>query len=152
MPYHLPALLFPLIGGYLILCKNLIFRHRYKRIGSQKLIFDSIISGIILFLVTYVLRWVLFSLFPSLADFCLNIVDSLPFHTQLLGTSFTSFLISGLFTIVVNTTTMRWFISIRNRFFITSIYQVGDELEQLFLESLLEGKIIMITLKNNLNF
>ncbi len=52
MPYNIPSILLPLIGGYLVISKSILLRHRYKRISSQRLIFDSIIAGVFLFAIT----------------------------------------------------------------------------------------------------
>lgn len=149
MPYNIPALILPLIGGYIIINKAIFFRHKYRRISSQRLVFDSFIAGIILFAATYVIRQLIYYVFPSSTEFCHNIVTYFPYHAKLLGTSVTSFLLAIGLVYMVNFIINRWFIEYKYNFFTRLIFEIGDELEQLFLESVLEPHLVQITLRNN---
>jgi len=148
MPYDIPVILIPLIGGYLILSKSIFFIFRYKRLSSQRLVFDSIIAGFVLFLVTYFIRVVVFYLLPFLYEFIENIINTIPYHTPLIGTSLFSFLFAIIFIYPTNYIYSEWFRKKEHRIFVNIIYNLGDELEQLFFESSVYRKNILITLKN----
>lgn len=149
MPYNIPALILPLIGGYIIINKSLFFRHKYRRISSQRLVFDSFIAGIILFAATYFIRESIYFVLPSSEKLCHNIVSYFPYHAKLLGTSVTSFLFAVAFVYSSNLVINKWFEDYKYGFFTRLIFEIGDELEQLFLETLLEQDMVQISLKNN---
>lgn len=152
MPYDIPLLLLPLVGGYFILAKSIFFHHTYKRIGSQKLIFDSIIAGIILSLITWLIRKMFYFLFPSFAGHTYEIIRnfSSPYHVELIGTTTFCFMFSLIFVFLINNVVR---IFARKKFifeiFSSAVLKLGDELEQFFLHAFVFRKLIMITLKNN---
>lgn len=149
MPYNIPALLLPLIGGYIIINRAIFFRHRYRGINSQRLVFDSFIAGLILFAATYLLREITYFLFPQCVDFCTALVSYFPYHAKLLGTSTASFVLAVGFMFSANSIIRRWFEEYEYNLFYNSIFELGDELEQLFLTTSLKGEPVQITLKNN---
>lgn len=149
MPYNIPTLILPLIGGYIIINKVIFFRTKYRRVSSQRLVFDSFIAGVILFSTTYFIREIIFITFPVASGLCDKIISYFPYHEKLLGTSVTSFLFAIIFTYLTNYIINRWFVGYKYRFFTQLIFEIGDELEQLFLESLLEPHLVQISLKNN---
>jgi len=149
MPYNIPSILLPLIGGYLVISKSILLRHRYKRISSQRLIFDSIIAGVFLFAITYLIRLFFFHISPNLFNLISGIINSFHYHSCLLGTSSFSFIFAIFFTYPINYILKKYFKGLRFAVFVSSINSLGDELERLFLESLTNSKITQITLKNN---
>lgn len=150
MPYDIPTLLLPLVGGYLILVHSLFFKYRYERISSQKLIFESIIAGILLFFTTYLIRLGTYYLFPKLFQFFWNIIQFFPYHRVLLGTAIFSFLFSTSFVYLTNRLLRKRLLSKRRfKIFVKAIKEHGDELEALFLEAFILRKLVQVTLKNN---
>jgi len=149
MPYNIPALLLPLIGGYIIINRTIFYRHRYRRVTSQRLVFDSFIAGLILFAATYFLREIVYFLFPQFINFCDAVVSYFPYHAKLLGTSTASFVLAVGFMFSANFIIRRWFEGYEYNLFYKSIFELGDELEQLFLKTSLKGEPVQITLKND---
>lgn len=151
MPYDIHILLLPLVGGYFILDRNILFLHQYKHMGSQRLLFESIIAGFILFSITYFLRFSVSKIFPNSFEFCYNLIQSFlhPHKITLIGTSGVSFVLALLFTSITNKLYEKIFIVAGNKKYIKDIRRYGDELENIFVESMLEGKFVLISLKNN---
>ncbi|MBN4081325.1 hypothetical protein JYT44_03060 [Caldithrix abyssi] len=149
MPYDTPLILFPLVGGYYFLAKSIFYRHYYRRVSSQKLIFDSIIAGIILFFITFIIRKFV-SYWDGLFELVWSIIQLFPYHTNLLGTLIFSFVFAVLFTYLINKLyDQNTFVRKKFKLQIDAITQLGDELENLFVESMMLSELIQVTLKNN---
>jgi hypothetical protein len=102
-----------------------------------------------LFAITYIIRLFFFYTFPDLFKLFSNIINSFHYHTCLLGTSSFSFIFAIIFTLSGNYILRQYFRKLKFKIFVSSIAFLGDELESLLLESLINSKIIQITLKNN---
>lgn len=150
MPYDLPIILFPLVGGYSILIHTILFRDQYNRISPQKLIFESIIAGIFLFFTTCIIRMFVSYLPFPLFDLIWNFFQSLPYHTPLLGTAIFSFIFAIIFTYLINRLyNKKIFLKKRFKIINKAIRKYGDELENIFLKAFISRELIQVTLKNN---
>lgn len=147
MPYNI--FLLPLAAGYLILLKFVLFKYKYQRLSSQRLLFSSIVAAVFAISITFLLRSLVSIAFPNLIPALhknlytfFNIGE-----VRYFWTSVTCF-ISVLVLIYIS----NWFI-IKTKgkayILIKAITQEGDEIEQLFKDSALTGELMQITLKND---
>lgn len=140
MPWNL--LILPLIGGYYIISRSNYFKFKQQRLDRQRLIFDTVFIGIILVVITYIVRLIIGYFWPSIIDYLYNF---LPFKEPFFGTSLASLLIAYICTKVGN----KIFYSDRKKYIRKAIIEVGNELD-LLLESSFEKSILLnITLDNN---
>src|SRR5882672_6316563 len=97
MPFNL--LIFPIVGGYYILIRSELFRYRQQRIESQKLIFNSILIGIAMLFISWIIT-------STLAYFAPSIVESIrsyyPLRALYFGTALCSFILSVVLTEIIN--------------------------------------------------
>ncbi len=138
MPFNL--LIFPLAGGYYFFVRFHYFKYLQHRSDSQRLLFNSIIAGIFLLIVTYLLRVTADRLCPSLINAIWNF---LPIKLPYFGTSVTAFLFAISVTEITNAFT------VRENAIRKAIQRVGNELEILLMQSFNEAAIMQFTLKND---
>lgn len=138
MPFNL--LLFPLAGGYYIFVRFYYFQYIQHRSDRQRLIFNSIIAGLFLLILTYTIRVITEYYFPDLIR---SIWLKLPIKEAYFGTSLASFLIALVVTEVTNK-----FLD-RDDLIIKAIKKEGNELELLIERSVDIGSFIHFTLKND---
>lgn len=147
MPYNL--LILPLCGGYFILLNFVYFKYRYQRLSSQRILFNSIITGVFLMFFTFGLRALVTYLFPNFIE-NIFIYLSLRFqvnHIEYLWTSIASFLIAIVLTLISNLFVIKIF---SNKEPISyAVKKHGDEIEKLFRTSAKTGELMQLTLKNN---
>lgn len=148
MPYNL--LLLPLVGGYFILLNFVYFKYNYQRLSSQRILFNSIIAGILLLTFTFIVRISFEYLDPQKFNQLLNLLNESPIeHTSYLWTSVASFIIAVCATYFLNIV-----IYLINgcSYYKPIGYAVkrhGDEIEKLFRISAKTGELMKLTLKNN---
>ncbi len=135
MPWNL--LILPLIGGYFILSRCNLFKYKQQRLDKQRLVFDSILAGIIVFILTMLIRYLVDVCFPELIPFIYNLF---PFHMPFIGTALSSFVISIIFTFSINISTDE------KSQLAKSIEKTGDELELMLLSSFTEANLLQFTL------
>lgn len=63
MPYN--VLLIPLLGGYYFLSNFLFFKYKYQRISSQRLLLNSALAGLLIGVISILLRTISEQLFPT---------------------------------------------------------------------------------------
>ena len=147
MPYNL--FLLPLAAGYFLVVNFVLFKYKYQRLSSQRLLFSSIIAAICVIAFFFLFRAIIDLLFPSLIIQLYRILyDVFPIKEVLyLWTFVFSFFLTILFTILTN-----WLIiNSKGKAFIVAkaIEEEGDEIEQLFKNSAITGELMQITLKND---
>lgn len=137
MPWNL--LILPLAGGYYILSRLNYFRFIQQRLDRQRLIFDSILLGILVLVITYFLRYIVELLFPNCIS---SIYHYFPVKSPFIGTTAASFTLSIIFVQFGNLTLFRN----RKKQIENAIKKVGNEMELLFRSSLKDKKLLEFTL------
>lgn len=142
--------LFPILSGYYFLTRYVYLKYKYDRIETQRLVFNSVITGSVLFFFTYLGRIILNYLKPEIIPLVYKFLYKLPVEPQpLLWTFIFNFLFIFIFTHSLNKV-LKWFHYFKKQ---TPVEQAvddfGDELEQLFKKVAKEELLIQITLKSN---
>lgn len=135
MPFNL--LLFPLVAGYYLLIRFEYFRYIQQRLDRQRLLFNSVLLGIFILLITFFIRSVAETLFPNLIE---RLYTYLPVKTQFFGTTACSLLISILFVEITN------LLIKREKAIKYSIKHIGNELQLLLKFSFTESKLLQFTM------
>lgn len=147
MPYNL--FLLPLTAGYFFLVTFVFFKYKYQRLSSERLLFSSIITGIIIIGLTFLIRALSNLFFPTFIKSIFNFLYNLfPIREEpYLWTSVFCFTFVTLLTLIAN----KVIIYRNGKSYIVSIAidKEGDEIEQLFKTSAITGELMQITLKNN---
>lgn len=138
MPFNL--LIFPLAGGYYFFVRFYYFKYLQHRSDSQRLLFNSVIAGIFLLIVTYVIRVLAEVICPSWIE---AVYRLLPIRLPYFGTSIVAFLFAIAVTEITNALTKRED-AIRK-----AIGRVGNELEILLMQSFNDAEIMQFTLRND---
>lgn len=139
MPFDL--LLFSLVAGYYLIV-TLETRHKYiqLRFDRQKLLFNSVIVGIILSLVSFAITSIATFYFHEQVIFLETL---LPIRKPYFGTSVLTLVLSFLVAQVGNA------FRPRTKYIIGAIDVIGNELELLMKSSFEEETLLLISLKNN---
>lgn len=137
MPFNL--LLFPLVGGYffLIFCNKT--RYYHQRIDQQRLLFNSVLVGIISLTASYFLLQIMDSLFTG---FVSNFKKLFPLEIEYLEVAVFSFLLSVFVTVIVNLFTNK------TKALSKSIDKIGNDLEKIIKKGFTEAELIPLTLKS----
>ena len=137
MPFNL--LLLPLVGGYYLLITSRFTKYIHQRIDRQRLIFNSVLAGIVLIGLSVGVTKTIEYLEPA---WLYTIKKSVPLQLPYTGTAVLSLLLgillahlSNLF--ITNTRALSW-----------SIRLIGNELEQLINGAFLEASLVSFTMKN----
>lgn len=138
MPYW-NLLILPLAAGYYLLVRFKYFRYTQQRLGGQRLIFNSILLGILLIVLIYILRFLFDIICPCIID---SIYSKFPIKIPYLGTTFSSLIISVLISEIGNK-----FIE-RDEAIKKSIKYIGNELELILESSFTEKKFLQFSLDN----
>ena len=148
MPYSLWIL--PLISGYFIINNYIYFKYQSQRLSSQRLIFQSIIAGIIAFLLLYAFRILLDWLFPNFIPAVYQTLYQLPIREQdFLWTSIIGFIITIAGVRIINWVYKKFDYFNWKKPLEYAVDEFGDELEQMFKQSAINKQLLQITLKNN---
>ena len=95
--------LFPILSGYYFLTRYVYFKYKYDRIETQRLVFNSVITGSILFFFTYLGRIIVNYFKPTLIPSVHSFLYKLPIEEQpLLWTFIFNFLFIFIFTHTLN--------------------------------------------------
>ena len=142
--------LFPILSGYYFLTRYVYLKYKYDRIETQRLIFNSVISGSILFMFVYFVRVLISLILPNSINYLYKLLYNLPIQQQpLLWTFVSNFILVIIFTHLLNRI-LKW-----NKYFgkqtpvEKAIDDIGDEIKQLFKKVAKEELLIQITLKSN---
>lgn len=100
MPFNL--LLFPILGGYYVIVRSEFFRYEQQRVDRQKLVFNSILAGIVLLCISWLLTALVTYCFPDKVDW---MRDHYPLKQSYFGTAFCSFLL-GVFLTEIRTSSI----------------------------------------------
>lgn len=140
----------PLLSGYYFLSRYIYKKYKYQRLEPQRLIFDSFIAGTVLFLLTYILRIIIFLLFPDLIPTIYSFLYKLPIkENHLLWTFIFNFIV------VIALTKLTNYIYKKNGYFKwrkpveKAVDDFGDEIEQLFKQAAENENLVQVTLKTN---
>lgn len=138
MPFNL--LIFPLAGGYYFFVRFHYFRYLQHRADSQRLLFNSVIAGITLLIVSYFIQVAVEKMFPG----CAHVLAGwLPLKIPYFGISTFTFLLAIAITEITNLFTKKVNAVAK------AIAVAGNELEILFMQSFKAEQVLQITLKNN---
>lgn len=142
--------LFPILSGYYFLTRYVYFKYKYDRIETQRLVFNSVITGSILFFFTYLVRIILNYFKPTLIPSIHSFLYKLPIEEQpLLWTFIFNFLFIFIFTHSLNRILV-WCNYFKKQTPVEkAVDDFGDEIEQLFKKVAKEELLIQITLKSN---
>lgn len=147
-PYNL--LILPLAGGYFILSNLLWFKYKYQRFDTSRLILNSIIAGVIISICSFIVR-VLFKIwFPAQYFNVCKLLNKLPFKrtedNRYLWTLMFGFIAVIILVYLINGVIL--FIWKYHGVISKALDKHGDELEQLFRDSVNQALPVQITLKN----
>lgn len=137
MPWNL--LILPLVAGYYLLTHSNYFKYKQQRLDKQRLIFDSVLLGIALIVLTFLIRFFVEWKFEAIIT---TIHAYFPLKTPFLGTAFATLLVSIFIAEVGNRTTHKD----RNKEIKKAIKSVGNELELLLKSSFTDSKLLEFTL------
>ena len=142
--------LFPILSGYYFLTRFVYLKYKYDRIETQRLIFNSVITGSILFLLVYLSRIVITFFKPEIVPTIYEFLYQLPIKEQpLLWTFVFNFLFIIIFTNLLNKI-LKWCNYFKKQTPVEkAVDDFGDEIEQLFKKAAKEELLIQITLKSN---
>ena len=142
MPWNL--LIFPLIGGYILISESNYLKYKHQRLSEQRIIFSSILYGISLLFFTLLIRFVVEYTFPN----SIQLIHSyFPIKQPFIVTAIFSFLFSLLFVFIGNETLFKN----TERQIKIAIKEVGNELELLILE-FYDNNLLQFTNNNLLQF
>lgn len=135
-PYNL--LILPLTGGYFFIANFAFLKYKYQRLDTPRLLLNSILAGILITIIAFALRTFVENEYPAFYFRCCRILRLLPIErteaNRYLGTLLFSLVGIVLFTVIINGLVKLFW---------------GDELEQLFRDSVLKAQLIQLTLKND---
>lgn len=140
MPWNF--LILPLIAGYYLLTRSYYFKFKQQRLDTQRLIFETILLGVGITIITYFTRAIIESVFPSWVP---ALYKFIPIHLPYTGTCIFTLLFSVSLTELSNL-----FVPKHSQKFIKkAIKSVGNEFELMLESSFSEGLLLQFTLDNN---
>lgn len=129
--------LFPILSGYYFLTRFVYLKYKYDRIETQRLIFNSVITGSILFLLVYLSRIVITFFKPEIVPTIYEFLYRLPIKEQpLLWTFVFNFLFILIFTNLLNKILKCCNYFKKQTPVEKAVDDFGDEIEQLFKKQL----------------
>ena len=137
MPWNL--LILPLVGGYYLISRYNGYKFIQQRLDRQRLIFDSILFGILILAATIIIRYIFEFIAP---DFIQLLYNYLPLKIPYIGTTIFSFIFPVVFTEIGNLT----FCSDHKKQIDKSIKKIGNELETLLRSSFKDSKLLKFAL------
>lgn len=138
MPWNL--LILPLAAAYYMLTRCLYFKFKQERLDRQRLLFEAILLGIILLLISVTFKVIINNIAPNLTDWCRR---NNPIQAPYIEISVFTLLLSYFGTKIFN---FGW----RNVLYqVHAIEHFGTHLEKLIKESWINEELILVTLKNN---
>ena len=137
MPFNL--LLFPLVGGYYLLSRLRIFRYFSNRLDRQRLIFQSVLTGVGLIVLAWSFRFLALSISPN---FVSQVLKAFPNDIPHLAVSILSLVLGILITETIN-----WLIG-KEKSIQIAINLYGSELERLYFDAFKSRKLIQLNLEN----
>lgn len=146
-------LLLPLIGGYLFLLIYPFARFAHQRLDRQRLLFHSIVLGLVLAIISFVLRDFLEARNPELIKGVQKVMPE-RFRNKGLGTPFVAFNLGWILGILFWTATFmaaRFFPRLKGNSLSAylAIKITGDDFDKMFAEAFIKKEMMQITLRNN---
>jgi hypothetical protein len=147
-PYNL--LILPLAGGYFILSNLVALKYKYQRMEMSRVLLNAIIIGIALSTSAFYTRIMLEKIFPRTFRVMSTFVESFPIvrneNNRYLGTLLGALAVSIVLVLIINLVIKyTWkYENVISR----ALDKHGDELEQMFRDSVVNGQLIQLTLKN----
>lgn len=138
MPFNL--LIFPIVGGYYILIRSELFRYRQQRVESEKLILNSILGGIVMLFISWVITATLTNTVP---EFVKSVRNYYPLQEPYFGTAVCSFVISVIVTEFTNILVKE------DKAISRAIKSIGNEFEILCEFCYRNTELVQFTLKND---
>lgn len=142
--------LFPIVSGYYFLTRYVYLKYKYDRLEPQRLIFNSVVTGSLIFLLLYIFRILLSISFPKLIPTLHGYLYRLPLQEQPLLWTFVFnfiFVVIGVWVINKGLKIFAYFKCIPP--VERAVDELGDELEQLFKKAAKEELLLQISLKSN---
>lgn len=139
MPWNL--LILPLAAGYLFLTNAYITKFKQQRLDKQRLVFESVLWGVLILLITYALRVFLENHYPQIFKGLYNLIPT-QIHTAYLGTAMATLLVSAIGCLPNLILNKEYFVK-------RAIKRVGNELELLLETSFSKRKFLQFTLDND---
>lgn len=146
-------LLLPLVGGYLFLLVYPLARFAHQRLDRQRLLFHSIIIGILLVVGSYMARDFVESISPGLVKELQKLIPG-RFRNRGFGTPFAAFNLGwmlGILFWIITLTISRFYPKLKGDSLSVywAIRVTGDDFDKIFAEAFLEKHMLQITLRNN---
>jgi hypothetical protein len=141
--------LIPIITGYFILTFSLLFKYNTQRLSKERMLFESILVGLLIIVGGFFFRIILDLMTCSkFIPWSLKILNILPINKPLY---FWTFIFSSILSLLlfwsINKLIEKYYS--KDDPIIWAVNKYGDEIEQLFKNSALDGSAIQITLKND---
>jgi hypothetical protein len=137
MPFNL--LILPLVGGYYVIANSEWFKYKTQRLHSERLLFNSVMAGILLTVISFVIKFIGIEYCPKLVVFYRKLM---PMNVSFIGVTFFSFVLGIAGTEVTNLVTSE------TKRILAAIDSIGNELEKTLERSATERRLIQLTLKN----
>lgn len=148
MPFNLWIL--PIISGYYLITTFVYLKYTYQRLTPQQLLLRSIIWGISLFVLVYLLRIIFTVFFPDVPDKIYSYFYTLPITpVPFLLTSLFTFIFTLLVTNILNLFLVWVNYFNRAKPVEKAVDMFGNEVEKLFKDSATKNYLVQLNLKNN---
>lgn len=139
MPWNL--FIFPLAAGYLLLTRCHYLKPYQQRLDRQRLIFESILYGALMFGIAFFIRLLIEYCFPG---FLIKVSDSFPLKTTYTLTSISTVFIA----LGISEISNRWIFDYK-KCVARAIDDVGNEFELLLKSSFIERELLLFSLDND---
>lgn len=148
-PYNL--LILPLTGGYFFIANFAFLKYKYQRLDTPRLLLNSILAGILITIIAFAIRTFIEKEHPELYASCCRMLRLIPVErteaNRYLGTLLFSLVGIVFFTVIINgIVKLFWGYE---KIISNAVDKYGDELEQLFRDSVLKAQLVQLTLKND---
>lgn len=137
MPWNLFIL--NLVAGYFLLTKSYLFKFKQQRLDTQRLVFESVLLGVVLTFLAYVVNVLFQHFLPETYARCYAM---LPSKTPFFGTSLITFFLAIILVYGGNL-----FLD-KNKYIQKAIEEVGNEFELLLKSAMNNNTLIQLTLDN----
>lgn len=150
MPFN--VLIVPLIAGFYLLTTSYRYRYRYQRTESRRLILNAAIAGLVIAAISLVVKFILTSLLfldlSTIKEVLRSIVKIDQNNSPYLWTVLVGLISTYIFCKLDNLRIDRN-PEAKARIALKAVQEYGNELEQLFANSVIFQWPVQITLKNN---
>jgi hypothetical protein len=128
------------VAGYLILTQSFLFKFKQQRYDTQRLVFESVLIGVVISVITYIVRLIFQFAAP---DVFKAVYNALPFKSPFFGTSLCTlafaFILSKGGNLFLN----------KEKWVRKSIQSVGNELELIIEKAVADEILLLFTLDSD---